>query len=266
MQRHMITRWGDELSATAEQAPVQRLSRLPPARRKRLATRTGAPHTDAASLVDHLSRTDVALRLAKSFSAPERKLVRLFVEAVEPLPTPVFQAAATERLGAAHVAILDGLERAGLVVRARWAGGAEVLSLVPPLSRSLRPLLWLLGDERPGDALPGGIPAKKASVFLGSIRDLALALAAVATEPPRLLREGSPHSADVARLAEERFGSQADAGDLEGWIRRLVDLGIVTGHGGRAKVSWRRARAFFALPPSARLPVLLATDPPPPPG
>lgn len=262
----MITSWGD--APASDGSPVQRLSRLPVRRRQRLAHLTGAPHSDAASLVDHLSKPEVAYDLLLGLSPDARQLARMFVEAVEPLPVGVVESEMKLRLpkaGAAQAAF-DELEHAGMVVRLKWAGGAEVVGMVPPLTASARSYLWLIGDEVEPTRLVPTRPATRASVHLTDIRSLVVALAAVAADPPRLLREGDVHAADLTALVEERFGTQASEREVGAAIRRLVDLGLVAGLGTRARVVWWRAHAFFSLPPSARLPALLASDPPGRPG
>jgi hypothetical protein len=254
------TRWSD--AHPGAQTSLSRLSRIPPSQRRRIADLTGCPHPDAASLVDHLSGPDVALRLLDTLSPEGLALTRLLVEAVDLLPVSIAEAEAKRRLGAASEGALAELEKLGLVLRTTWAGGAELLGLVPPLTRSMRPYLWLLGDVRPAAALPCTEAPTRASVGLKTLRHLSLAVAAVAAEAPRLARDGTVHGGDATRIGKERLaGLLEEPADLGGLVDRLLVLGVLTGaDGGRTRVRWRRAASIFDLPASARLPVLLSTD------
>ncbi|RMG13199.1 MAG: hypothetical protein D6729_15350, partial [Deltaproteobacteria bacterium] len=141
--------WGQRLLGGGRvETPAQRLGRLPAGRRRFLARITGAPHADAASLVDHLSRPEVVATLAERLDGPALRAARLFVEAAEPVSRAVFEAEVARRFGEGDEAgaLLGALEASGLLFRQTWTGGAEVLGLVPPLAQALRPYLWLLGD------------------------------------------------------------------------------------------------------------------------
>lgn len=255
----MIRSWSDEaLSTPSVEPPVQRIADLPVARRRRLADRLGIKHTDAASLVDRLGHPDSALVLLGAISPLARRAARMFVEAVEPLPDAVMPLELSTRLGPKGNDAVEEIEAAGMVVRSKWAGGVEVVVLVPPLSRSLRPYLWMLGDEREPGALAVTDPAHRASAGLEKAWDLAIALAALAAQPPRLPQDGGVHTGDLSRLRAERFSSGLDNVELAARIDTLVEIGLVGGQGARARVDWQRVLTFFDLPPAARLPTLLS--------
>lgn len=239
-----------------------RLGRMTKAQRARIAELTGCEHADAASLVDHLSKREVTSGLLESLSSRGLLAARLFVEASDLLPRKFVEAELERRLGGTWRDSLAELDRLGILFSSKWAGGAELLGLLPPLPKSARPFLWLLGDSRqPGDLEPTA-HAARASGKLESLRHLVLALAAVATDPPRLARTGTVHSYDLAKLHRELlFAMTDDAAEIESIIDRLFALGLLAGdEEDRARIRWKRAEALFDLPPASRLPLLLSTD------
>ncbi|MDF1564490.1 MAG: helicase-associated domain-containing protein [Deltaproteobacteria bacterium] len=258
----MIAGWSDgALRSRGVESPAAHIGKLPPARRRRLAERVGSAHTDATSLSEALSRPESARALLPLLGPAALRAASLFVEALEPIPTDVVLAEAERRGQADDLALgLEALESEGLLLRTSWSGGAEVMMLTPPLSRTLHPYLWMLEHCRPPSSLAVTSPARRASVRLQSLRELTLALAATAVDAPRIPKEGGVHGADVARIAEERFPAGTDAKQLAAQVAQLLAMGLIAGQGGRARVLWPRVDAFFELSAGARLPLLLATD------
>ncbi len=249
--------------AGSHQAGLSRLSRLSPAQRRRIADMTGCRHADAATLVDHLSRGEVVRALLKKLSPEGLVLTRLLLEATDLLPRQVAETEARARLGDLAHHTFKELEQKGLLLSTRWAGGAELIGLVPPLPRSARAYLWLLGDSRSGNALPVSSGPSRASLGIESMHSLVLALAAVASEPPRMAKDGTLHTSDVARLHADRLQAAIeDADELKCLIERMLALGLLAcDSSGRAGVRWKRAEAFADLSAASRLPLLLSTEP-----
>ena len=241
---------------------VARLGRMGRDQRERIARTSGCAHNDAASLVDHLSKREVAQRLLEALSPDGLLAARLFVEASDLLPRRAADMEMRSRLGDRAEKAMRELESLELLLEAKWAGGARLVGLLPPLARSMRPYLWLLGDVR--DEYPKLVSAhaSRASIGLADLRRLLLALAAVATESPRMSSSGVVHGYDLVKVQQEKLEPFfEDSSELESLVGRLWRLGLLLrDEKDKASIFWSRAEEIFASHPTSRLSILLSAD------